>query len=326
MVGMTLTSPNPSHANDKIVIAHRGASGYLPEHTLEAKALAHSMNPDYIEQDVVLTKDGVPVVLHDHYLDTVSDVATKFKARKRKDGRYYAIDFTFAEIKTLQAFERIDLKTGKQVFPNRFPSGQSHFSVPSLEEELELIKGLNQSSGKNIGIYPEIKAPAFHRKEGQDISKIVLEVLAKHGFSDKDDAIYLQCFDWNETKRIRNELGYKGKLIQLIAENSWNESPNVDFDALQKKDGLEAISKVADGIGPWINHVVNDDGTPSDLAQNAHAVGLALHPYTLRTDDLPAWAKSHDHAMQVILFDAGADGLFTDFADLAVHYLASRKN
>ncbi|MEP2944134.1 MAG: glycerophosphodiester phosphodiesterase [Hyphomicrobiales bacterium] len=324
MVAMTLTTPHAALAADKLIIAHRGASGYLPEHTLAAKALAHGMNPDYIEQDVVLTKDGVPVVLHDHFLDTVTDVAQKFTARKRDDGRYYAIDFTLAEIKTLKVFERIDLKTGKQVFPDRFPSGLSSFTVPTLEEELELIKGLNVSSGKAIGIYPEIKAPAFHQSEGQDISKIVLEVLKKHGYAGKDDAVYVQCFDWNETQRIRTELGYQGKLIQLIAENSWDESPNVDFDTLRQKEGLISIAKIADGIGPWIAHIVDDSGTPTDLVTNAHAAGLELHPYTLRADALPDWAKTFDDAMSAILFKAGADGLFTDFPDLAVNYLEAR--
>lgn len=313
-----------SFSADKIVIAHRGASGYLPEHTLAAKALAHGMDADYLEQDVVLTKDSVPVVLHDHYLDTVTDVATRFPARKRADGRYYAIDFTLAEIKTLSAFERIDLATGTQVFPGRFPGGLSSFTVPTLEEELELIKGLNTSTGKLIGIYPEIKAPAFHRKHGLDISKIVIMVLKKHGYATKNDAVYLQCFDWNETRRIRHELGYEGKLIQLIAENSWNESPDVDFDYLRTPAGLEQVATVADGIGPWIGHVIDGQGAPTLLAENAHAAGLVLHPYTLRADDLPHWAETFDDAMDAILFRAGADGFFTDFPDLAVNYLAVR--
>lgn len=308
-------------ATDKIIIAHRGASGYLPEHTLAAKALAHGMDVDYIEQDVVLTNDGVPVVLHDHYLDTVTDVAAQFPNRKRGDGRYYAIDFTLAEIKSLIAFERIDLKTGKQVFPDRFPSGASTFRVPTLEEELELIAGLNKSSGKSIGIYPEIKAPAFHRAEGQDISKIVLETLAKHGYATKDDPFYVQCFDWNETQRIRNELGYKGKLIQLIAENAWGESPNVDFDHLRTTQGLAEVAKVADGIGPWIPQVVDNTGHKTPLVKEAHNVGLDLHPYTLRADALPAWAADFDDVMQRVVIDAGADGIFSDHPDLAVKFL-----
>ncbi|MEP3231415.1 MAG: glycerophosphodiester phosphodiesterase [Hyphomicrobiales bacterium] len=321
---MTNSALATDKTTDKIVIAHRGASGYLPEHTLAAKALAHGMNADYLEQDVVLTKDGVPVVLHDHYLDTVTDVAKQFPDRKRDDGRYYAIDFTLAEIKSLVAFERISLKTGKQVFPNRFPSGTSTFRVPTLDEELEFIAGLNKSTGKSIGIYPEIKAPAFHRAEGQDISKIVLETLAKHGYATKDDPFYLQCFDWNENQRIRNTLGFKGKLIQLIAPNSWGESPNVDFDYLRTAEGLAEVAKIAEGIGPWIPHIINKSGVQGSLVKRAHKVGLDVHPYTLRADALPAWAESYDDVMQRIVIEAGADGIFTDHTDLAVKFLANK--
>ncbi|MDB6140762.1 MAG: glycerophosphoryl diester phosphodiesterase, partial [Verrucomicrobiaceae bacterium] len=108
-----------------IVIAHRGASGYLPEHTLPGKALAHAMGADCLEQDIVLSKDDVPIVMHDINLDTVTDVAKHFPDRKRDDGRYYALDFTLAEIKQLEACERFNPKTGKAVYPNRFPLGQS---------------------------------------------------------------------------------------------------------------------------------------------------------------------------------------------------------
>ena len=133
--------------NDKpIIIAHRGASGYLPEHTLECKAMAFGMNPDYIEQDVVLTKDNHPVVIHDHYLDTVSDVDRVFPGRKRSDGRYYVIDFTLEEIRKLRLRERIDLKTGNCVYPKRFP-GETiiDFKIPTLEEEIQLIQGDRKS-------------------------------------------------------------------------------------------------------------------------------------------------------------------------------------
>ena len=124
-------------ANERIVIAHRGASGYLPEHTLAAKALAHAMGADYIEQDVVLTKDGVAVVLHDIHLDTVTNVSTVYPGRAREDGRYYALDFTLNEVKRLTVNERIDLKTRKPVYHRRFPVGKSHFQVPTLAEEIE---------------------------------------------------------------------------------------------------------------------------------------------------------------------------------------------
>ena len=109
-----------------------GASGYLPEHTLAAKAVAHVMGADFIEQDVVLTRDDHPIVLHDVHVDTVTDVATKYPGRARDDGRFYAIDFTLAEIRTLRVSERIDIETKKAVYPQRFPVGESAFRVPSF--------------------------------------------------------------------------------------------------------------------------------------------------------------------------------------------------
>src|SRR6266478_3317261 len=159
-----------SFAAEKIIIAHRGASGYLPEHTLEAKAVAHAMGADFLEQDLVLSMDGVPVVMHDIHVDTVTDVARRFPDRKRADGRYYAIDFTLAELKSLHITERFNPKTGRAVYEGRFPLWQSTFAIPTLEEELQLIQGLNRSTGRNVGIYPEIKSPSWHReKEHQDI-------------------------------------------------------------------------------------------------------------------------------------------------------------
>jgi glycerophosphoryl diester phosphodiesterase len=173
-----------------IVIAHRGASGYLPEHTLEAKALAHGQAADFIEQDVVLTKDDVPVVLHDVHLDAVCDVADRFPERRRDDGRFYALDFTLTELRALRFSERRDPQTGRQVFPGRFPAGMGTFRIATLAEELEFLAGLDRSTGRRTGIYPEIKQPAWHRREGHDISPLVLDVLRKHGFATKDDSCF----------------------------------------------------------------------------------------------------------------------------------------
>ena len=192
----------------KIVVAHRGASGYLPEHSMAAKSMAYAMGADYIEQDVVMTKDNELVVLHDHYLDRVTNVAKVYPDRKREDGRYYAIDFTLEEIKSLKMTEGFNIKDGKEVagFPERFPIWKSDFKVHTFAEEIELIQGLNKSTGKNIGIYPEIKAPWFHRHEGKDISVEVLKVLKKYGYTKKSDLVYLQCFDPNEVMRLKEEL------------------------------------------------------------------------------------------------------------------------
>ena len=198
--------PVTKNTPQKVVIAHRGASGYLPEHTLASKAMAYAMHPDYLEQDVVLSKDDVPIVIHDIHLDAVTNVAAVYPERLREDGRYYVIDFTFEELKNLQVYERFDIETGKAVFPARFPLQQSRFGLHSLSEEIEMIQGLNKSTGRNMGIYPEIKEPAFHLKEGKDISKIVLETLAKYGYTSRKDVCILQCFDASELRRIRTEL------------------------------------------------------------------------------------------------------------------------
>lgn len=325
MMTVLLASALAATAAPKVVIAHRGASGYLPEHTLAAKAVAHAQGADYLEQDVVLSKDGVPFVLHDIHIDTVTDVAHRFPGRQRADGRYYAIDFTAAEMKQLQASERFDPRTGKAVFAGRFPVGQSSFQVPTLEEELQLVQGLNKSTGRTAGVYPEIKEPVWHRKQGQDISRIVLDVLARHGYKTKADKVYVQCFDFEEVRRIRGELGYQGRLVQLIADSPQPESAT-DHVWLQTRAGLAEVAKVADGIGPSLAMIVRgrDGGGAlqvTGLVKDAHAAGLAVHPYTVRADALPAWASSYDELLRALVVEAGVDGFFTDQPDKGVAFV-----
>ena len=305
-----------------IVIAHRGACGYLPEHTLEAASMAHAMHVDFIEQDVVLTKDNVPVVLHDIQLDTVTDVAKKFPDRAREDGRFYAIDFSLAEIKQLSVHERISLKTGQAVFPKRFDVSKSLFRVPTLTDEIELIQGLNAVTNRDVGIYVEIKKPAWHREQGKDISKIVLDALAQHGYKMKKDNAYLQCFDPSETRRIREDLHSELKLVQLIGDNGWNEA-DTDFDQLRTQAGIAKIAKYADGIGPWMPHILEpvDNAPPkqTNLVLWAHESGMVVHPFTFRKDSLPDYADSFEALMQ-LFFQQNIDGLFTDFPELAVQF------
>jgi glycerophosphoryl diester phosphodiesterase len=313
--------------SQKIIIAHRGASGYLPEHTLEAIAVAHTMDAHYLEQDLVLSKDGVPLVLHDIYLDTVTDVARRFPDRKRRDSRFYAIDFTLAELKQLRVTERFDHQTGEPVFKERFPKGHASFEIPTLEEELQLIQGLNQTRGKNAGVYPEIKAPAWHRAQGRDISRIVLEVLDRYGYTTKTDKIYLQCFDFAEVKRIRAELGYQGKLIQLLGEYG-PDSAAIDRVVFKTRRDLEKVSKVADGIGPSIRLIVTGKRRGklqiTNLVKNAHDLGLAVHPYTFRADALPEYAASLEEMFRIFLIQLGVDGVFTDHPDRGVAFLRNQ--
>jgi len=308
----------------KIIIAHRGACGYLPEHTLPGKALAHAMGADYLEQDLVLSKDGIPVVLHDIVIDTVTDVAKRFSERKRADGRYYALDFTVAELKQLQVTERFDQRTGKAVFPQRFPLWQGTFQIPTFEEELQFIQGLNRTTGREAGVYPEIKAPAWHREQGADLSRIVLGVLERYGYRTKADKVFLQCFDYQEVKRLRTELGYRGRLIQLLAEPNASQA-GTDFAFLTSRAGLEELAKVADGIGPSLAQVIRGKSgehlTVTDLVKTAHEFKLLVHPYTIRTDALPPGVKSGDELFRAVLLEAGADGVFTDQPDRGVAFL-----
>lgn len=343
LVLMGATFSTTANADDKVVIAHRGASGYLPEHTLPAKAMAFAQGADYLEQDLVMTKDDQLVVLHDHYLDRVTDVADRFPDRARKDGRYYAIDFTLAEIKSLKFSEGFTVENGKKVqtFPGRFPMGKSDFRVHTFEEEIEFIQGLNHSTGKNIGLYPEIKAPWFHHQEGKDIATRVLEVLKKYGYTKKSDKIYLQCFDANELKRIRNELepkmGMDLKLVQLIAYTKWNETEeqqpdgkwvNYSYDWMLEPGAMEKIAQYADGIGPDYHMLIADSSTKGHIIINgmvkeAHEHQLEVHPFTVRADQLPPYAKDVNELYDALYRQADVDGLFTDFPDKAVSYLHS---
>jgi glycerophosphoryl diester phosphodiesterase len=301
-----------THAKPE-VIAHRGASGYLPEHTLEAATLAFAQGADYVEQDLVLSRDLVPVVLHDIHLDTVTNVAALFPDRRREDGRYYAFDFTLAELKTLTLHERRQLD-GTQVFKDRY-QGEAEFKIATFEEQLELIAQLNRQFDKQVGYYPEIKSPAWHRAQGADISKIVLGILRKHGLDEAEKKIYVQCFDFAETQRLRTELNAKVKLIQLIGENSWGES-STDYATLQTDDGLKQIAQVAQGIGPWIPQVIDpSSGKPTDLVARAHDAGLAVHAYTFRVDALPDGVDA-ERLMSLLFDEIKIDGLFTDFTDV----------
>jgi len=297
--------------NNKIVIAHRGASGYLPEHTMEAKAMAFAMNPHFIEQDLVLSKDDIPIVIHDIYLDDVTNVAIKFPDRKRTDNRFYVIDFTFEELQTLQVTERFNPETGEQFYKNRFPKNKGNFKLHSLQQEIELIQGLNTSTGKNIGIYPEIKEPAFHQKEGKNLTEIVLQILTDYGYKTKKDNCILQCFDTKELKRIRTELKSELFLVQLM---EFSEEAN----------NLDHFATYADGIGPWYKQIldkkVDEKWTFTSLVSDAHKLNLKVHPYTFRADQLDEFS-SFEEMMQVLFFEANIDGAFTDFPDKMITFL-----
>lgn len=312
-------------AGTPLVIAHRGASAYAPEHTLPAKALAHLMGADFLEQDVVLSSDGVPVVLHDIHLDRTTDVAAQFPDRARADGRFYAIDFTLQELKTLRAWERRDAQ-GAPVFAGRFPPVMGVSQIPTLAEEIAFIEGLNKTLGREAGLYIEMKASHFHAKAGLDLPGAVLAVLRDSGWDQRGDRVFLQSFEPLVLKRLHEELKGSLPLIQLIADNRWQENTAVDYDWLQSDAGLDDIARYADGIGPWIMQLYqgrDETGRArlTDLATRAQARGLAVHPYTFRADELPPGIDSFDQLHRLFLIELGVEGIFSDFPDLSRRFI-----
>ncbi|MGI9219784.1 MAG: glycerophosphodiester phosphodiesterase [Woeseiaceae bacterium] len=309
-----------------VVIAHRGASGYLPEHTRPAKVLAHVMGADFLEQDIVATRDDELVVMHDVQIDTVTDVADKFPDRARADGRYYARDFDMAEIRQLTAWERMRTD-GSAVYPQRYPAKTGHYRVHTFREELQLVNRLNAATGRNVGIYPEIKRPAWHKQEGVDISPIVLEQIHEFNGASNRDLVYVQCFDDAEVRRLKQDLKCEWQLVQLIGKNAWNEAAT-DYDQMRELEGLKEVAKVADGIGPNIDHLyINGDNgvQPSGLVEAAHSLSLVVHPYTFRSDDLPTDFGSFEELVQFCVTELGADGLFTDFPDQVIQIIGDMK-
>jgi glycerophosphoryl diester phosphodiesterase len=310
-----------------IIIAHRGACGYLPEHTLPAKAMAYAMGADFLEQDAVLTKDDRVIVVHDRFLDTVTDVARCYPKRKRIDGRYYAIDFTLKEIKKLRIHERVDHDSGTPVYPGRFPvDAITHFEIPTLEEEIEMIQGMNRSTGKDVGIYVELKGPAFHRREGRHFEEIVLEILQQYGYTTRDSNCFIQCFEPESLIYMRNNLMCDLKMVQLIGDNSWAETPGVDYHTMLTPAGLDGVASYADVIGPWTYPVVGELGLGNEprvtkLVDWAHERNLGVHVFTFRADSIPAYFNSFDGLLDLFFIKVGVDGIFTDFADLVASFL-----
>lgn len=286
----------------KQVIAHRGASGYLPEHTLEAYALAYAQGADYIEQDLVMTRDGHFICLHDAYLETTTNVEDLFPNRKGEDGRYLAPMFTLVEIKQLRVTGRDD---------GLFPTGTASFEIPTFEEAIELIQGLNKSLGRDVGIYPELKGPTEHREHGLPMEEKFLEVVKRYGYAGPNANIFVQCFVPDSLVLMR-KLGSKLPQIQLIGDDERCEP-------LMTKEGLAQVAAYAQGIGPDKELLLKRP----DLAKWAKERGLLMHPYTFRASDVPSRFPSYDAELKEYYLTIGVDALFTDFPDKTVAFLES---
>lgn len=298
-----------------IIIAHRGACAYLPEHSRGAKALGYAMGTDYLEQDVIATRDGELVVLHDIYLDAVSDVRERFPGRERADGRCYCIDFDLAELRVLNFHERIDIATGVARYPDRYPPAIGGFRVSTLAEEIRFVQSLNRSTGREVGIYPEIKNPEWHREQGFDLAAAILDELDATGYLEPGRKIFLQCFDPDTLRTARSQVGTSLSMIQLISSKT---RVTVEF--------LKSTAEYATGIGPSLKLLYGGRNAAGEalvtgLVSEAQALGLLVHPYTLRADELPAGIDAFEDLLALCIDRLGVDGVFTDFADRVAAFL-----
>ncbi|CAF2528534.1 unnamed protein product [Rotaria sp. Silwood2] len=327
-----ITNVENVKSSSVVVIGHRGASGYLPEHTLPAKALAYGQGVDYLEQDVVLSKDNVPIVIHDIYLDEISNVASEYPTYNRSDDRFYVIDFTVAEIKKLRASERFSHETGRPIYSKRFPLNQSTFHLVTLAEELEFVAGLNKANidnNRQVGVYVEIKEPSFHRNENRsNFSEIVLDILRKYNYTKRTDKIFLQCFDFEELQRIRLQLKSDLKLVGLLTDNKYrSEYSKIDYTYWISDVGIEDMSTFVDGIGPHYTQLFEQGNTlePSKLYNDARKNNLFIHPYTFRSDvDLQPFG-TFDIMLEFFIDKLKIDGLFTDHPDKVIRYIESKR-
>lgn len=302
----------PLHAKPAI-IAHRGACGYLPEHTLQGVELAHQHGAHFIEQDVVLTQDAIPIVLHDITLELTTNVSVMYPERQRKDGKFYCSDFTLEDIKTLTAHERTD-KDGNRVFPGRHAGPFDSFKVPTLAEELSLIDRLNAEGGHEAGVYIELKQPEYHDRINLDLFTAVFDVLERFNRLNDPLSTVIQCFDPMTLKRFKSHDRFSSTLIQLICEGMPSNIRG-DFDYMQTQAGVEEIATYADGLGPHVPLLFDDADEPSEMVQTAKTLGLFLHPFTLRADSPCLEGVNFEQLHKKLFVDLRVDGAFTDFAD-----------
>jgi glycerophosphoryl diester phosphodiesterase len=334
------TAPRPSVGHDlPLVIAHRGASGYRPEHTLAAYRLAIRMGADYVEPDLVSTKDGVLVARHENEISGTTDVASHPEFADRRttktiDGQrvtgWFTEDFTLAELKTLRAKERLpDVRPDNTRYDGRF-------EVPTLHEVLELVEQESRRRGQVVGVYPETKHPTYFDSIGLSLEEPLVETLRRHGLNRPNAQVFVQSFETRNLRELDRRL--RVPIVQLIAISGAPydlvaSGDDRTYDDLVTPSGLREISTYADAIGPDKNRVIplDADGfmtSPTSLVDDAHSAGLKVHPYTFRDENqfLPADcrrgsdpnAKGDAFCEYDAFFDAGVDGVFSDYADTAL--------
>lgn len=309
-----------------LIIGHRGSPGQLPEHTLASYRLAIQQGADYIEPDLVSTRDGVLIARHENDLTHTTDVSTRFPDRKRTktiDGRtitgWFSEDFTLAEIKTLRA---------KQSLPFRSQQHNGKYAIPTWDEILQLVTQHNQTATRKIGVYPETKHPSYFRSIGLPLEDRLLQALKKYGLHHKDAPVFIQSFEVSNLQYLKKHTPLR--LIQLLL------LPHLrpyDFELRQDKrtygdlmrpEGLRFIATYAYGIGPWKGLILEGGAKAKKLRvtaliREAHAAGLVVHAYTFRNENrfLPVFFHNHPELEYHFFFRLGVDGVFSDHPDTA---------
>ena len=337
-------APAMAHDDEPLVIGHRGAPGYLPDHTLQGYALAARMGADYIEPDLVATKDGHLIARHEPNITATTDVRShpEFASRettKNVDGidetGWFASDFTLAEIKTLRAIQPV---AGR---PKGF---DGEFEIPTFEEVIALAKR------KGVGIYPETKHPTFHKRLGLPLEGRLVRALDKAGWNKKRSPVFIQSFEQSNLKQLNRMTDVR--LVQLVdaadvaADGTlvyyapwdrpydWTVSGDPKllartFGFFATDKGLAEIATYADGIGPWKRYIVSTrvaaNGAlvtlpPTDLIKRAHRKGLLIHTWTFRDEPGNLASDYGGNPLREYrqFFKLGIDGVFSDFAFTAV--------
>jgi glycerophosphoryl diester phosphodiesterase len=348
---LLLLMPAPGMLNGQapIVIAHRGASGYRPEHTLESYRLAIEMGADFIEPDLVSTRDGVLVARHENEISGTTDVAERPEFIDRRTTKdidgvpvtgWFTEDFTLAELKTLRARERLPkLRPVSAAFDQQF-------QIPTLDEVIALARAESAALGRTIGIYPETKHPTYFQSIGLPLEPPLLAALERAGWTTADAPVFIQSFETENLRMLRGRTCVR--LVQLM------EATGAPYDLARRGDprtyadmatpaGLAEIATYADAIGPHKGLVIPRDGDgrllpPSPLVADAHAAGLRVHPWTFRNEnvflptdfqiaaaDPAAFPRAHGDARAELaaFFAAGVDGVFADYPDVALAARAS---
>jgi glycerophosphoryl diester phosphodiesterase len=313
------------------VIAHRGASGHRPEHTLAAYALAIDMGADFVEPDVVRTRDGALVARHENEIGATTDAAARFPARRATkvvDGDtvtgWFVEDFTLAELKTLRARERL---------PFRDHAHDGEYAVPTLEEVLDLVARKSREAGRPVGVYPETKHPSYFRALGLPLEEPLVALLRRRGLDAREAPVFVQSFEVGNLRRLRGLT--RARLVQLVdARGGPADLPGRRYADMVTPAGLAEVATYADAVGvekSLVQPLAPDGGgalgAPTALVRDAHRVGLAVHVWTLRSDSafLPRAYRGDAAAEWRRFAELGVDGMFGDFPDVGVRALGPRR-